>query len=244
MADYLLLPAKDEAQNLPWILERASEVGLIPVVCDDGSVDGTAEVALAYGARVLKHKTNLGLAAALKTLFLFALAEGREGDLFLLMDADGTMDPALFPGLKEALLRKEAEMLIVSRFRGGVKGLPLLRRALSLGARFYYSLLYPGTGITDWTTGWRVYSYSFLRRYWEAYPELFQSEGFTAQTEILLRALQLNPRARVVEEGGVINYGRKRGRSKMRILRTAYEYLNLGLKVRFGQPQRSKGWAR
>lgn len=234
MADYLLLPAKDEARNLPALLAEAREVGLLPVVCDDGSTDGTAEVARALGARVLRHRRNLGLGAALRTLFTFALAEGRPGDLFLLMDADGTMSPRLFPAMREALLQREADLVIASRFRGGgVEGVPLLRRGLSQGARLYFSLLFPGLGVTDWTTGWRLYRFEFLERYAREFPFLFRGQGFTAQTEILLRARRLAPPVRVAEVGGRIEYGRKAGRSKMKVLRTLLEYLRLGAEARW-----------
>lgn len=223
MPDYLLLPAKDEEANLPWILERAHQVGLLAVVCDDGSSDRTAQVAKAHGARVLRHRENLGLGAALKTLFTFALAEGRRGDLFLVMDADATMDPLLFPQMAHTLYAKDADLVIASRFRGGgVEGLSPFRRFLSAGARLYFSLLFPGLGVTDWTTGWRLYRYEWLERYAHAHPFLFHSRGFTAQTEMLLRAAQMVPRPRVVEVGVTLAYGRKGGRSKMRVVRTAW----------------------
>ena len=242
MPNYLLLPAKDEAHNLPSLLERAQAVGLLPVVCDDGSQDGTGEVARAWGARVLVHRRNLGLAAALKTLFTFALAEGKPGDLFLVMDADGTMDPLLFPEMRQALEREGAEVVIASRFRGGgAQGLPLWRQALSWGARLYFSALYPGLGVTDWTTGWRLYRYEWLERYAQRYPFLFRAAGFAAQTEMLLRGRGLVPPTRVVEVGAAIAYGQKRGRSKMRVLRTAGEYLRLGLGLRWEVATRGKG---
>jgi hypothetical protein len=61
-------------------------VSLVPVVCDDGSGDATAEVAEREGARVLRHPENRGLAEALPTLFTWALTHGKPGDLFLTMD--------------------------------------------------------------------------------------------------------------------------------------------------------------
>lgn len=240
VADYLLLPAKDEAENLPWILERARAVGLIPVVCDDGSRDGTAEIARQHGAVVLVHEENLGLAQAVRTLLSFALAQGKPGDLFLIMDADGTMDPALFLEMHRALRKHHAEVVIASRFRGGgTQGLGLLRRFFSQMARTYFTLLYPGLGVTDWTTGWRLYTYEFLKRYATAYPFLFESRGFAAQTEILLRGASLEPKPRVAEIGAVIRYDRKSGKSKMRVFRTMKEYLILGLRLKIGSV-----WAR
>ena len=232
--DYLLLPAKEEAENLPWVLERAKAVGLTPVVCDDGSRDQTGEVARKWGAIVLEHRENKGLAEAVRSLLSFALRQGRPGDLFLLMDADGTMDPVLFPEMKRVLRDEGAEIVIASRYRGGgAKGLGPSRRFFSWAARFYFTFLFPGLNVTDWTTGWRLYAYEFLERYAAAYPFLFRAKGFAAQTEILLRSASLCPRVRVAEIGAEIRYDRKRGRSKMRLFSTAREYAVLGLRVRF-----------
>lgn len=234
MAGYLLLPAKDEAEALPWLLERARVVELVPVVCDDGSEDGTAEVARQEGAVVLRHPENRGLAEALRTLFTWALKHGKPEDLFLTMDADGTMDPALFPHMRRVLWEGGYEVVVASRYRGGgVEGLSPFRRLLSDGARAYFSLLYPGLGVTDWTTGWRLYTYEFLERYARAYPFLFRARGFAAQTELLLRASRLGPPPKVGEVGVVIRYDRKAGRSKMRLLKTAWEYLRLGWSLRW-----------
>lgn len=233
MPDYLLLPAKDEAENLPGVLERAKAVGLTPVVCDDGSQDQTGEIARQGGAIVIEHRENKGLAEAIRTLLSFALRRGKPGDLFLLMDADGTMDPALFPEMRRVLREEGAEIVIASRYRGkGVKGLSPSRHLLSWGARLYFTLLFPELNVTDWTTGWRLYTYEFLKRYAAAYPFLFRSQGFAAQTEILLRSASLQPRVRVAEIGAEIRYDRKRGRSKLRLFPTTREYVILGLRVR------------
>ncbi len=231
MRAYLLLPAKDEAESLPWLLGRATGAGLVPVVCDDGSGDGTGERARALGALVLSHPENRGLAEALRTLFLWFLEEGRPGDLALVMDADGTMDPGLFPAMREALEREGAEVVVASRFRGRAEGVPPLRGLLSWGARAFFSLLHPVPGLTDYTTGWRLYRYELLARYRAAFPLLFRAPGFSAQTEMLLRMRRLSPPPKVVEVGAVLRYGAKRGSSKMRILRTAGEYLRLGVSL-------------
>lgn len=67
----------------------------------------------------------------------------------------------------------------------------------------------------------------FLKRYKEAFPHWFESQGFTAQTELLLLAYY-GLGARVAEIGAPIRYDRKKGASKMRILRTIRAYLELG----------------
>ncbi|MFW8121057.1 glycosyltransferase, partial [Klebsiella pneumoniae] len=77
---WLLLPAKDEEENLDSLVSRAVALGYRVLVCDDGSADATAEVAARSGAQVVRHERNLGLAEALRTLFDRFVEEGREGD--------------------------------------------------------------------------------------------------------------------------------------------------------------------
>jgi dolichol-phosphate mannosyltransferase len=224
----LLLPAKDEAENLPRLVPAAFEAGYARVVvCDDGSTDETAEVAYRLGAEVLRHEKNLGLAQALRTLLDFA-SEGLDGDeLAVFMDADGTMDPkAAFLGVR-LMEETGADLAIGSRYApgGGVSGLPPSRALYSLGARLLFQALHPIPGVRDYTSGYRLYRPSFLRRYRKAYPRWFDSPGFTAQTELLLRAHALGTKA--VEFPIRIAYEAKRGESKMRVFRTAKEYLLL-----------------
>jgi dolichol-phosphate mannosyltransferase len=227
----LLLPAKDEAENLPRLVPAAFDAGYARVVvCDDGSTDGTAEVAHGLGAEVLRHERNLGLAQAHRTLLDFASEHLGEDELAVFMDADGTMDPkAAFLGA-ELMEEKGAEIAIGSRYApgGGVSGLPPSRLLYSLGARLLFQALHPIPGVRDYTSGYRIYRPAFLRRYREVYPRWFDSPGFTAQTELLLRAHALG--AKAVEFPIRIAYEAKRGASKMRAFRTAREYLLLALR--------------
>lgn len=230
MKVHLLLPAKDEAQALSRLLPQARQLGMEVVVCDDGSQDGTGEVARKLGALVLAHGTNRGLAEALRTLFRWAVDHLENHQVVLTMDADGTMPLEGGEKVVEALLLTGSDIAIGSRFRpgGGEVGVPPLRRALSLGARWYLSLTAGIPGVSDYTTGLRAYRVGFLRQYEEVFPFYFRSKGFSAQTELLVRAYH-RLGARVVEVGVPILYHEKAGASKMRVLRTAKEYLHLGM---------------
>ncbi|WP_448377603.1 glycosyltransferase [Fervidobacterium sp.] len=227
------MPAKDEAENLPRLIPAALEAGYRRVVvCDDGSEDGTAEVAQSLGAIVLSHPTNLGLAAALRTLLNWAAENLAEDEAAVFMDADGTMDPkAAFVGV-ERLEAASAQIAIGSRYAPGgrVMGLSPVRQLYSLGARALFRLLHPIPGVRDYTSGYRIYRGDFLKRYQSLYPRWFDSPGFTAQTELLLRAHQAG--ARVVEFPITIVYGAKRGRSKMKVARTVKEYVLLAWRLR------------
>jgi glycosyltransferase involved in cell wall biosynthesis len=68
---------------------------------DDGSSDGTAEVARAAGAQVIRHEKNKGKGAAVKAALKYAAGNGF--DALVLLDGDGQHDPAQIPQLLEPI---------------------------------------------------------------------------------------------------------------------------------------------
>lgn len=87
----VVIPAYNAASDLPATLESLEAQTLPPgevIVVDDGSSDDTAELARAWGARVLKHETNRGLSAARNT----GIREARY-EWIALLDADDLWDP-------------------------------------------------------------------------------------------------------------------------------------------------------
>jgi len=228
---YLMLPAKDEAPNLKALLPKASSLGFRAVVCDDGSTDGTAEVAESLGAVVIRHEANQGLAAALKTLIRYAVENLSDEDVLLFMDADNTMEPSEGLLLVRELEASGADIVIGSRFvpGGGVTGLSPFRQALSLGSSLFFRAV-TQLPIRDYTSGFRAYRAAFIKRYAARFPHLFDSPGFAAQTELLLRGV-VHLEARVREVPVRIRYEAKEGASKMRVARTVREYLLLGLRT-------------
>ncbi|ASJ08380.1 glycosyl hydrolase [Thermococcus siculi] len=120
------IPAYNEALTIGSVVLLSKKYGDVLVV-DDGSVDGTYEIALSSGARVIKHPQNMGKARALKTAFEYAV--GMEYDVIVTIDADGQHDPNEIPKLLKPILNDEADLVIGSRFLNGAKkSIPLYRR--------------------------------------------------------------------------------------------------------------------
>jgi glycosyltransferase involved in cell wall biosynthesis len=92
----VVLPCLDEAEALPWVLGRMP-AGHRPIVVDNGSSDGSAEVAAAHGARVV-HEARRGFGAACHAGLLAAT-----GEVVCFMDADASLDPAELPRVTELL---------------------------------------------------------------------------------------------------------------------------------------------
>ena len=88
----IVIPALNEAATVSEIVSAAYQYG-VPIVVDDGSTDGTANLAAGAGALVIVHKGNLGYDAALNSGFVEASKIGF--DVIVTLDADGQHSPNL-----------------------------------------------------------------------------------------------------------------------------------------------------
>ena len=155
----VVIPAYNEAEALPDVLARIPrrELGDVAViVVDDGSTDGTAEVAEREGADfVVRHGANRGLGAALRTGL--ETARGLDARAAVYLDADLEYDPAEIPSLLAPIEAGEADYVLGSRFLGTREGHGLFR---SLGNRVFTLALsaVAGRRISDGQTGFRAFS--------------------------------------------------------------------------------------
>ncbi len=158
----VIVPSYNEAKNLPSTLAaipRDAAPGMKVIVVDDGSTDGTADVALRQGADfVISHRRNRGLGAALRTGL--AVASGLNARAAVYVDADGEYAPSEIPALLKPIEDGEADYVLGSRYLGA--GEPRQRQsALRLiGNIVFTGLLCVTTGrrITDGQTGFRAFS--------------------------------------------------------------------------------------
>ena len=166
----ILIPAFDEALRLGDVLRRVAECspGFDVVVVDDGSRDATAAVAVAAGARVLRHPFNLGYGAALQTGYKYAWRAGVE--LLVQLDADGQHDPADAGALLEPVERGELDLVIGSRFLdAGAYRMSALRGAGR--ALFQLVLRVFGLRVSDPTSGFQAMNRAVLELYTgDAFP--------------------------------------------------------------------------
>jgi glycosyltransferase involved in cell wall biosynthesis len=104
----VVLPVLDEAEALPWVLDRMPG-GFDPIVADNGSVDGSAQLARRLGARVVVEPRR-GFGAA-----CFAGLEAATAAVVCFMDADGSLDPADLPRVALPVLDGEADLVLGAR---------------------------------------------------------------------------------------------------------------------------------
>jgi glycosyltransferase involved in cell wall biosynthesis len=173
-----IVPALNEEDTVPRVIDelRAFDPGLDVVVIDDGSVDRTAEVAAARGARVLRLPFNLGIGGAVQTGFRFAFENGY--DVAIRVDGDGQHDPAELPRLLEPVLRGEADIAVGSRFASEDADGYRSSRSRRIGIRILAAVVsrIVGQRVTDTTSGFQVLNRNgialFARDYPHDYPEV------------------------------------------------------------------------
>ncbi|MBG6064801.1 glycosyltransferase family 2 protein [Micromonospora ureilytica] len=104
----VVLPCLDEAAALPVVLSGLPP-GYRAIVVDNGSTDGSPDIAAEYGARVV-HEPRRGYGAAVHAGLLAA-----DADLVCVLDADGSFNPAELPRLVAAVLDGRADLAVGRR---------------------------------------------------------------------------------------------------------------------------------
>jgi glycosyltransferase involved in cell wall biosynthesis len=104
----VILPVLDEREALPWVLERMPP-GYRAIVADNGSTDGSGELAAEHGARVVVEPQR-GFGAA-----CFAGLRAAEAEVVCFMDCDASLDPGELPRVADPVLAGEADLMLGAR---------------------------------------------------------------------------------------------------------------------------------
>jgi glycosyltransferase involved in cell wall biosynthesis len=124
----VVLPVLDEREALPWVLERMP-AGYEPIVVDNGSTDGSGELAASLGAQVVTEPQP-GFGAA-----CFAGLTAARAELVCFMDCDASFDPAELPRVADPVAAGTADLVLGARRGGGPLHARLANRALAFELR-------------------------------------------------------------------------------------------------------------
>lgn len=216
----VVVPTFNEAKNIGWVLRRLPPVDEV-IVVDRCSPDRTAAIAEALYRRVLViDEPRQGKGTALRTGFAAA-----SGDVVVMIDADGSMDPAEIPMYVEGI-QQGYDFVKGSRFMsgGGSDDITPMRALGNRALMRATNLLYMSR-FTDLCYGFMAFRRAVL-------PDLdLRSTGFEIETEIVVNAVIANLR---ILEVPTHERQRRSGGSNLRAIRDGQRVLSTILRERFG----------
>jgi hypothetical protein len=180
----ILIPAYNEAENIGVVLDQMPKevcgVATEVLVVDDGSRDGTGDVAAEHGAPVARHVTNRGGGAALRTGYRLMVESGAL--IVVTLDADGQHLPSEMPRLVEPVLSGEVDMAHGSRVLGHADR---NTRSRELGIVFFNRLVsfITRTHVTDCSNGYRAVRTTVL-------PQLVLRQEQFHTSEFMIEAIK------------------------------------------------------
>lgn len=175
-----VIPAYNEAMRIPSVIRAVKQYVDAVVVVDDGSTDGTGDVARSAGARVLSHMDNSGAGAA--TMTGVEAARALRADVVITIDADEQHDPADIPALLAPIQAGTADVVFANRF-GQRNNIPFIRRVFNAIGNVV-TLVATGRWVSDSQCGFKVFGP-------KAVAELdLRMSGFEFCTEIVRESVQ------------------------------------------------------
>jgi dolichol-phosphate mannosyltransferase len=197
-AIYFVIPAFNEADNLPYLLKSIWRVGryfnLSPklTIVDDASTDGTLEVINQYSNElditVIHHENNQGPGAAFKSGFAGILNQISEEDIIISIEGDNTSDLCVLGKMIELIDRGYDVVLANVYGSGKIVGADPIRRFISFWANLVMKMVFRIPNVDTFTSFFRAYSGKALKNLFSIYGERAITEaGFTCMLEILLK---------------------------------------------------------
>jgi glycosyltransferase involved in cell wall biosynthesis len=157
------------------------------LVIDDGSSDGTAAVATAAGAQVLRHEQNRGKGAAVKSALHYAAAHGF--DALVLLDGDGQHDPDQIPELLQPIQDATADIVI------GYRELTQMPRYRRVGRLVLDYTTAAGKLTKDSQSGFRALGRKAVE---SLLSKNMQANGFSIESAMIMAARDQHLRIREV----------------------------------------------
>lgn len=209
-----VLPTFNEAENIQEMLRlvRAKVPSVDILVVDDGSPDGTGDLAAAQAVdlgqiEVIRRPGKGGLGSAYRLGFHYGLDRGY--DVLISMDSDMSHDPDALPELLKCV-SEGADLVIGSRYvpGGSIPDWPLIRRAISKSGNFYARTML-NLKVRDCTGGYRAFTRRVLE---EIDLDSIRASGYGFQVEL---TYLIESNGRLIVETPICFRDRMLGHSKM-----------------------------
>lgn len=238
---YFVIPTFNEEMNIPELADNlvhaVQEEEKFFVFVDDGSNDRTIEMINSSfpkdSVHIITKAENKGPGDSFNLGFEYLL--GRDdlsnADLIVTIEADNTSDIKI---LERMLLnaRTGYDLALASPYAqgGGFEETTFFRKILSFGAntvlRFFFDVK-----VLTLSSFYRVYKPEILKVIKAKYGTIIEEQGFICMVEILIKAIRC--KAEIIEVPMKLYSARRKGKSKMKIIKTGRSYLKFLLKRRY-----------
>lgn len=227
----IIIPAYNEAKNLPKVLDGLS--GFDYIVVNDGSIDSTKKVLEDLKANHINLAHNLGIGGAVQTGYKYALENNY--DIVVQFDADGQHDAECIQKIVKPILNDEADFVIGSRFvnKNATDFKSTVMRRVGIRAISNLIRLLAHRRIFDTTSGFRAANKAVISKFAENYPLEYPEP--ISNFELLKQGFRL-------KEVPVNMKKRAGGRSSIRYWRNGYYMLNVFLAILMVQIRSKDGF--
>lgn len=232
MTHYFLIPVYNERPNIEFLFNAFVRVldnkKFFFVFVDDGSSDGTSETIDFYfksmDYKILGDGKNYGPGASFNTGFEWILQHSQSNkDRVITLEGDNTSDLGILDTML-ILSNQNYELVLASVYAqgGGFDKTSFIRRFLSSFANLFFRFVF-GIKVQTLSSFYRVYAIDLLRNIKLAHPKIIEERGFLCMIEILLKSI--NCRASIIEVPMILNTSKRKGKSKMKLVKTSFNYL-------------------
>ncbi len=239
---YLLSPVYNEKDNLLPLYHRIrqgmSEAGLNDyrfIFVNDGSTDGSLELLkdLENGDSsiiIISHFPNKGVKVTFLEGFLEFLSRGSSGDILVTFEADNTFDEQLIGKMIEPIKSGSSDITLASCYSkgGGVEATNIIRIFLSSVANLLIRLRFCLWEYHTLSSFDRAFSFECLKQAFSK-EQLMTSDGYTCVVEMLIKLHRMD--FKIVEIPMLLRSSRRKGKSKMPVLKTIFRYFILCIRI-------------
>lgn len=244
---FVIIPLFNEEGNILELtkdmknLERdvSSEFNLNIIFVDDGSYDNTSKEVLSnmngFDFKLLKHKYNMGPGVAFATAFESLALVIEKEDWVVTMEGDNTsrMDTLLHMLIR---MKEGYDVVLASPYlyNGGIAEASFGRIMISHVANALVKILMGLRGIQTFSSFFRLYNGDIILKLQRLYGDkIIRSNGFECMIELLVKLVRL--KATISEVEMRLDWSKRVGKSKMKIVKTIIGYLKLIYRIKFNE---------
>jgi dolichol-phosphate mannosyltransferase len=228
---YILIPFYNEEKNLPYLINSLSlkleNKNVFYVFSDDGSSDKSIEIIKSNidhsNLKIISDGINHGPGHAFEKGFEWIINNSiDESDIVVTMESDSTSDVNILENMLQ-INNLGYDLVLASVYAqgGGFDKTSFFRKLISSVANLLFRYFF-NLKVLTLSSFYRVYNVSLLRKIKNEYGIIIKEKGFICMLEILLKSVNVN--AKIIEVPMVLKSDLRQGKSKLKIIKTAYAY--------------------